>query len=1217
MRYQTIAPAPFDLYTGGKHPDLSIAFNLASDNTEKFINSLMNWDPAKESLKSINELDDKTFVYLRQYLWKGNSENKNTAGYALEPADKSIIISLLKKLVELRNFHSHYWHENKPVEFNTDLQRFIQHKHDWAVNKLLEVKSIDSELYLRLQDRFPLFKENRFITQEGRVFFLSFFLNKGQMQYLLQQRKGSKRHDLPEFKFKHKVFTYYCHREGAAWLSTGIENKNLPTLEEVEKKRISDGRQANRILSYLKDIPLFHNEAILPLFLSSGQKVENIETLLDFITETNMLPGIHFKAQKREDTYQDADLPEANEQQKHQEKLEREGYRRFTLIEHAEYEFEISYAVLRRIVTAIVLDNNDPERESNKFNNLAHFLGVLRDCIDTRRYFYENLKSQNDAPIHPQVYALKKLYSSIYINYKEEEGSIQERYYTGNEWRNIPISPTLKTEKLLIQWHNSFTLGKENEPVQRARLLNAIRPNTEVYQEPMQPFHKNRLPPSTAGQDPEPLLFHLAYYFREQDTNIRTEDKFLEWGARYLMDMNLVPDWHFEMEQLVYEQKFNQPESQYKLKKTLRWEKNIPENYRLNITDNQLNIGIWKEERLYRLRLGERVLKYILYRHFHSRTKETPAINDLLLTVVGDLALLHKSPAAISPDQFQLLEPFAIPPLYFKTKVLETTTGNKTPESYKEQARKFISEKIKWLETQLALVKRSNRSQKNKLLLDAYRLFDFSDTEGRKFLRKNEYQQMSICHYMLNQDKGKIRDLIEKTFRLKKRIPAEILQIIYKVISHEEGNLDALCIQVLGNRKDFLKAKLRLLNHPNLKTKHIRNEIVESMDIYFDDHNLAEEELAVRNHARLDSLSHLPFAIHPALALKYFYPESFAANKFCKEGGEYQNIFLALRSNNTLTAPLPKENYRESAYKKIFTDYQSAFPQFKELGQAFKKTIGLINDSRVKDIFLLQIAEKYLEAYDAHMTEQLRQVKSLKQMDLKKMFRVPAIVQISIDQSILQQMDAGHKQPIKPPIYLELRLHQLDDYFYRSEKMNLQKLAFFYLHWRREELERYASNPEIIQSIQGWPDGSHKKPLTIGTLIEARRIIADQAAELAGYIFNYEAGILNGQYPETSKVEKQKLLIDYSKANETGQYISFSTILSWDKDSPDSVKEQIRQLRNNCLHNLIPVNGSYRKQSMPGSDLAVALQIDKPLGRDRTEPNIYEMYAANEVEKGE
>src|SRR6186713_1323415 len=120
------SPDPFDLFTKGKKPELTIAFNLAYDNIEKYINTLQ---PLKDPLSNTDQLQDKTYAYLRQYLWKGNAENKNTAGYELREEERRIITKLLDKLRQVRNFYSHAWHENSMMAFDPELQYFIQDRH--------------------------------------------------------------------------------------------------------------------------------------------------------------------------------------------------------------------------------------------------------------------------------------------------------------------------------------------------------------------------------------------------------------------------------------------------------------------------------------------------------------------------------------------------------------------------------------------------------------------------------------------------------------------------------------------------------------------------------------------------------------------------------------------------------------------------------------------------------------------------------------------------------------------------------------------------------------------------------------------------------------------------------------------------------------------------------------------------------------------------------
>ena len=820
MLHIKIEPTSFDLFTGGKQPELAIAFNLANDNITRYINTLMGWAAADDPYPKLDQLDDRAFVYLRQFLWKGNLENKNKAGYILNPEDKAIILKLLRKFLELRKFHSHFWHDNSCIHFDDDLRQFIQQKHDLACGEILKNGTTDADLYLRQLQRHPIFKENRFITQEGRVFFLSFFLTTGQMMQILQRRKGSKRHDLPEYRFKHKVYSYFCHREGSAALSISIDNDSLRTMDQSELKRIYFGRQAGRILTYLKNKPFLPGEEKIPLLLSDGHSVEDMDTLLTFIAENDLLPGFTFY--NKEQLSNGEELDEKNMQQEKflLENMERQGFRPFRLANQPGYEFEIGYRDLKYITTELFLDQHDPATTNLSLN---HFLGVLRDCVNTRHYIYETLSSAGNQAISSQNFSAKKLYNSIYIDYSQYTGSIQERYYNENEWRSIPISPNHRIEKLLIQWHNSFTTASTHEPQHRARLLNAIRPVNVPYREPIPSpgrHHPSRQYTKLPDQNgPEPLLFHLAYYFREQNFQPRSEDNFLEWGVRFLIDTGLVPDWNFELERLVYKPKYNEPDSPHSLKKELRWEKHIPDNYRLYITDNQLNVGIQVNGKIHRLRMGERLFKYLLHWHFHGPARQNKSINDFLNVIASDLDCLKAAPSLSEATDLQLLETFAIPELYFKTKGNASKINS---SSIKEDAHQYLTGQIRWIDEQLDILDTLNRHQKNEVILKAYRLFDFSSTDGSKFLRKNEYKQISICHYMLNLDKRKVTNLLERTFRLQRRLPSEILGILYSVVAQENSGLDDLYLEILSNRRSFLKARLGLLNIPGLKASKIK-----------------------------------------------------------------------------------------------------------------------------------------------------------------------------------------------------------------------------------------------------------------------------------------------------------------------------------------------------------------------------------------------------------
>jgi len=241
----------------------------------------------------------------------------------------------------------------------------------------------------------------------------------------------------------------------------------------------------------------------------------------------------------------------------------------------------------------------------------------------------------------------------------------------------------------------------------------------------------------------------------------------------------------------------------------------------------------------------------------------------------------------------------------------------------------------------------------------------------------------------------------------------------------------------------------------------------------------------------------------------------------------------------------------------------------------------------------------------------------LKQIDLLQLFKTPVLIPITIDQDIRLKLDVSHRLLLSKKLFLQLQLHQLDDYFYRMQKAKLQELTIFYLNWRTEELQRYQAHPDIVSQLEAWPDGSEKAPLNMGVLIAAGRTNADHAAKLMGQIFLYESHILDEHLSTDDKIQKQTALLQFSAFHEEGSYISFRNVLGWDMDTSADIKGEISELRNSCMHNVIPLNGSYRALCMPGSVLGHTLGIHSPLGKDRTEQNIYEVMIQNESQEEE
>jgi hypothetical protein len=293
----------FEFFTGGKldhvphskTADLVIFYNIAVTNIEKMMEHY-----EKGSSKKIKE--DATYRILAEYLWKAHTDERNKSDHGLKPGDKELIDGLYNKLKEIRNYHSHIWHDNEALVFDNRLKQFVERKFELALTdafKLYPADTIEFEEKLRDKKSKSLFKQNNgkySITEEGKIFYLSFFLTTGQMSRFLQQRKGSKRTDQPLFKIKHIVYKHYCHRDGASIMGFHHEEGVLNGMDEGQKKNILMARQAYKLITYLHDYPdyLADNDA-MPLMLPAPErdeklkKVNTVQELQEFITAHSLL----------------------------------------------------------------------------------------------------------------------------------------------------------------------------------------------------------------------------------------------------------------------------------------------------------------------------------------------------------------------------------------------------------------------------------------------------------------------------------------------------------------------------------------------------------------------------------------------------------------------------------------------------------------------------------------------------------------------------------------------------------------------------------------------------------------------------------------------------------------------------------------------------------------------------------------------------------------
>lgn len=1234
MRNNT--PLIYDLFTGGKTPELAIFFNLAYDNLEKYVKSI---DSEVKVFSNSDGLPDKVFTYLREYIWKGNSQNKNSEGHAVTEDEKAIIAEMIRKVKGFRNFHSHIWHNHDVLKCTEVLRKFILNLHDSAVAKISASISKNGKLYIEQRKEYPFFKQHSnesYVTQEGRLYFLSFFLNRGEMQLLLSQSKGSKQNNLPEYKFKHEVFTYYCHREGSSWDSSGIKNEGLEKMDAQQRKRILKGRQAFKIMNYLNDEPVFeYQEDGLPLLYECNgevKAVENSAELLHYIKGKQILQKLEFNIPDWLSEATDPvvkDESERNEYQKQVELKQREGWVEM-LYDKQPWIFEIGFNTLKHIVTAIQVgkiisytkEDGTPEYETAE----VHFIRVLEDCIKTRNYFYTQLKEAGEEPLNKDNFRLKKLFTSVFIKYEQYSDITDTVNYEPDQLRSIPILSTPKVEKKLIEWHQSFTLGKKNEITKRKQLLNLIRPANKKFDSSLYigKLKNGKAKIIPVNQKPEPLLFHLAYFYKEQNQKTRRYDMFMEWAAKYIIDYNIAPDWYWETEKYIYEKRTNKENSDMKLKKELFYTQQIPENYRIRVIDNCITVGLPKignpknSKDFYKFRLNQRALTFLLLQVLTGQTNNEKNTNHFLLTIREDVERLYND----AGDNLQLLEDFAIPGY------LKSMQAKAKPSSIKEELKKFIDGKIKWIDDNLAARDKLSRNNKNRIILEVYKLFDFSETAGAKFLRKSEYEQMSICHFMLNQNPTKVLPLLRVVFGIENRLPVDIRRLIY-----ESKDLNELFESVLENRKRYLKEILKNQVEAELPSKFLR-----ALAAYFNiklptallTASAAEKRVELRN----ENKEHIPFIISPILVLKYYYREEFVAGGFTPNPNPgsrpYRNVLKEYRDSNFRNL-LIKEYYDTQKLEQLLPGSliermpPAAVSHFTAIK---RKMIGLILETQTKDLLLFQMCEQYLKDYDKLLFENIKKQQSLETLKLSNLFKEKVIVE-------LKRSDGGTESDyteieikrMPESIYLSLQMHQVDDYFFRSQHDKLYRLALHYVQRRHEELELYKDRRVIIEKVEAWQDGSFERPVLMSDLINERKICAGYGKELMQYILDYERLVLHDycmerigvlkteQESEVMKNKKQQVLEGFAEENKKNlnsrKYIPFKMLPKL-TNAPE-IFYAIKSLRNQCQHSAIPLNGSFRKLSMPGSLVGDALHITQMLGRDRSAENPYEQDGENEV----
>ncbi|HRH35159.1 MAG TPA: hypothetical protein PKY12_08860, partial [Catalimonadaceae bacterium] len=102
----------------------------------------------------------------------------------------------------------------------------------------------------------------------------------------LKQRKGCKRDDSPDFRFKHLLYTYYSHRDGAARFHYNQDDTFLD-FDSTLSAEIEEKRQLYKINTYLHDVPPESTDPkLFPIYNANGRNLESLDELMEFAAES-------------------------------------------------------------------------------------------------------------------------------------------------------------------------------------------------------------------------------------------------------------------------------------------------------------------------------------------------------------------------------------------------------------------------------------------------------------------------------------------------------------------------------------------------------------------------------------------------------------------------------------------------------------------------------------------------------------------------------------------------------------------------------------------------------------------------------------------------------------------------------------------------------------------------------------------------------------------
>jgi hypothetical protein len=1189
--YQEAEKSDYDFFTAEdtKTADLTIYYNVALDAVDKIKKRIADWPRSRQ------------YAFWAEYLWKAHLLKKNSNGYELSARNEWMIDLLLNKLEEIRNFHSHIWHDNKALAFDKELKEFVQQKYEEAKaalyvdypNALLDYEQLEKQPKMRKFEHFKWVPERKqfFITPEGRIFFLSFFLTTGQMSQLLQQRSGSKRSDMPLFKIKRLLFAYYCHRDGASMDDFNHEERFIDTIDLNEKSDILKARTAYKLMSYLFDYPWYWgNRKEMPLYNEQGEIIRNVEQLKDFIERNNaLLPGLQFQLIERKVVFNalvNSDK-EQEEHIKHQEDKHRIGTIAFTSDAITGHIFHIDFDTLHRLVLLQMLHNGSQQEQSP--------IEILQETLKAQAANRERIAGILVAPPAKRS--------------EEDLGYLLDK-------KNQHLRGGRKLTELGIGYFEALEKDQSEKRRDALLLANFLRNSqTEFTEIPVEKFNHKEVEPF----EPEPIHVYQQDILLGTTQKFRAGNRFMYYAARYLMDF-AGDNWYWGVEKFDLEKKDEdaRTESLLKIKSYLKAsELMVANDYRLTLENDHVYLALLKNkngksnhERFYQFAIGPQAMRYLMAYLINHKEDFSNKLHLFLKNLTEDLQSIYGQGGFVEEHAYKLIErPFVLG-------FLQNNTGNidKLKQSVIARIDYILN---KWQEA-LANKQYMSRSEKNRLIMDAYRLFEWpKGNDGHpRFLRAVEFNEMSVCHYSLHKkenkqangrqgrfkpNKSKFDYLFEDLFHLDERkppIPREITRLV-----QQANSLDELMELVIANRTaDLLRRKNEMLkwSMPVQQQKKELPAICRMLGISVPAGILQEQERMKLKAKQQRTMTVQPFAIHPMLVLKYFFPEACVCDKEAeyhtnREGRTLKKlpavpVFANIRKNKGWREKLVNEFYDIDIV-------ESLYPA--EIHKKQKEALtGLMNTTCTEDILLWWMCNEYLSnnRYTQTMGEFVRKQKNTGRKYVGEFHQLQVTIPLQEGSST--------------PVYMEMLMHQLDDLMFAVQKSRLGKAASHFLTRCTVEKELWKEELQnVVQNQLGGtdlPEGTHKTPIPFKLLMAELELVRRTGQELAKHMLEFENQVLRTalkQHRGNKEAFHQWLKEEYKRSEDSKKFptyfFNFKNILRLSKAIglvlDDTLIETMDKYRNVTFHNDVPENGSFSWLTRTGQPLRQALQIEKDL----------------------